>query len=262
MTDNLKQVFAIHEARGFVTKYGCLPIEAALSWPNVDWNPKAWNNFVIWCNGLKLSPHSVDKEVQVEERSEKQGGTKEAPIWGKKIMWFATANGSMACLVRFGVILDVLATGVVYDGETYERLQDGSIDHEQTVNVKDMQLRPLFGYITVMRPSGLKLTYKLTGDQLDDPKRNTKKNVWLTNRHEMYLKSMRHIAFKELKMHIGSSTIVALNVENEDNQFGDPDDLEDQPVTNQTQTNANQPTTSAKPTTNQPTTNEPDDLPF
>jgi hypothetical protein len=183
----------------------------------------------------------------------------------------------MACLIRFGIIEDVLATGVVYDCETYERLPDGTIDHEQTANVKDMQLRPLFGYITVRRPSGLKLTYKLTGDQLDDPKRNTKKNVWLTNRHEMYLKSMRHIAFKELKMHIGGSTIAALNVENEDNQFGDLDYLEDQPVTNQltttnqTQTNANQPTTSAA--TNQPgasTATRPatgtvasvDDLPF
>jgi hypothetical protein len=270
ISDNLKIVLERLEARGFERKFQCTPIEACLSW-NVNWGAKDFNNFANWCASLKLNPHSVHKEVQVNN------------FGSSGISWYATALGSMSCLIRFGVIWDVLDYGVVYEGEDYTTLPDKTILHEQTANVKDMQLRPLFGYITVQRPTGNLLTYRLTGDQLDDPKRNTKKNVWLTNRHEMYIKSMQKEAFKQLRMHCKDNLkIQALNIDN-DEGFGDADDLKDdstgtnpnqyyppaqtgtnlnqyQPTT--TQTNANQPTTSAAAARPAATANEPDDLPF
>lgn len=233
MNPEVKKVCDLFEARNWAALYGELtPAEAIKSW-QVEWTAPTAHRFLSWITNNRLNPLAAIAEVQVT-------------AFNNAISWYTTALGAIRTLVRFNIITDIIASGVVYDGEEYSEVwsQDQTkllrIEHFNTVDIRNKAIQPKLGYILIERPNGNVLLYKLTGQQLTDPKRYKPKNgnAWDTHRHEMFIKSMEKHACAKL-MKFATDPRMALQFEHDGDQVAE-ENL-NTPIAEQTETTAEQP---------------------
>lgn len=208
------------DLKQFDKRYGVTPAEVIKSWPAINWTPNDFYNFCLWCLNNRLHPHATNGEVQVSGFNSKNGYS---------ITYYAKYIAAVRTLVRFNVITDIIQEGVIYAGEQYEFLPNMMVNHVQQVDVKSNP-EPLYGYIVVERTNGRLIRYTLTAAQLNDPKRNKGKDAWLSNRHEMYVKSMYMVAYRKLSIHINAAALAF-----EDDAEQEDTWLADQPQYNEPQ---------------------------